>query len=81
MSEEFCNDYGDRPGCLGKPDPRYTMTFTDIGKGEILWCAFCGPGAQGMDAALATAFETRGPEFVDELGALIEQAEAERTRQ
>lgn len=78
MTEGFCNDYGDRPGCLGKPDPRYTMSFGDIGEGEILWCAFCGPDAHAMNDILREAIETHGGEAV---GELIERAEAKRVRQ
>ncbi len=67
----FCNDYGDRPGCLGTVDDRYTMVFNE---GTIYWCAFCGPDAQMMNEALTNALETRGPEFQKELSDAIEEA-------
>ncbi len=72
-----CRDYGERPGCLGEADERFTMRFDDLGKPPIYWCAFCGPEAHAMTAALVAALETRGPEFVAEVAASIEKAEAE----
>jgi len=69
-----CKDYEDRPGCLGTPDERYTMDFSDIGEGCIYWCAFCGPEAAAMNDALENAFKTRGPEFKEELSEAIDDA-------
>jgi len=64
----FCNDYGDQVGCLGTPDNRYTMRFDDIGEQPLLWCAFCGPQAHAMAAAINKAALERGEEFVKEFG-------------
>jgi hypothetical protein len=77
VSESRCHDYGDRPGCLGTPDERYTMRFDDLGEPPIFWCAVCGPDAQAMTAALIKALETRGPEFVAEASDAIESAHAQ----
>ena len=80
MSEaekKFCNDFGDRPGCLGEIDERFTMDFTDIEKGcYIYWCRRCGPEAHQMHAALNNAFETR-PGFAEELKAAMDKAKEE----
>ncbi len=76
----MCRDYGDRPGCLGEADERYTMPFDDIGKPPLYWCAFCGPQAHAMNDALTKAFATRGPEFVEELREAIDTAKAETPR-
>jgi len=73
-----CRDYGDRPGCLGTPDDRFTMRFDDIGHPPIHWCAACGPEAQAMNTALERALATRGPEFQAELSDAIDAAEAKR---
>jgi len=77
MTEKvYCNDYGDRPGCLGEADPRYVM---DFGEGQIIhWCAFCGPEAHRLNNVLTKAFETRGPEFLEEFSTLVHNAEKER---
>jgi 20S proteasome alpha/beta subunit len=71
-----CNDYGDRPGCLGEADDRYTMRFDDIGMPPLYWCAACGPQAHAINAALEKALTTRGPEFTTKLGEAIDAAEA-----
>lgn len=73
----YCNDYGDRVGCLGTPDERYTMQFDDIGQPPILWCAFCGPEANALDRLLIAALEERGPEFVEDLTREVEAATKE----
>jgi hypothetical protein len=75
--KRICKDYGDRPGCLREPDERYTMDFSDIGEGQILWCAHCGPDAQRMKMALEEALATRGPEFREELAEEIRRAKEE----
>lgn len=62
----FCNDFGDRTGCLGTPDPQYTMRFDELGEAPILWCAHCGPEAQEMDRVLSAALRDR-PGFEAEL--------------
>ncbi len=77
MTQRFCQDYGDRPGCLGTPDERYTMRFDDIGEQPILWCASCGPQAHAMDKALKEAFATR-PGFAKELETAIDAVCAKR---
>jgi len=71
-----CNDRGDRPGCLGEPDERYTMRFDDIGEEPVRWCAHCGPDAHAVNAALQEALRTRGPRLARELEAAISEAEA-----
>ena len=76
----WCNDYGDREGCLGEADERYTMRFDDIGEEPIYWCAFCGPTAHAMEQVIATALQERGPAFQKELTELIEQALAEQNK-
>lgn len=68
-----CKDHGDRPGCLGEADERFTMYFDDIGKPPIRWCAFCGPEAHRLVEALDLAFATR-PGFAAELEAAIDSA-------
>jgi hypothetical protein len=74
----YCNDYGDAPGCLGEIDPRYTMDFTDVEQGAfIYWCAHCGPRAAAMGQLLDRALQTHG---VDTVGALINEAERDRTK-
>lgn len=75
---KLCRDYGDRPGCLGEADERWTMRFDDIGEKPIYWCAFCGPDAHAMGAALTEALETRGPEFATEVDEAIVEALAEQ---
>jgi len=74
---QFCNDYGDRAGCLGTPDERYTMRFDDIGLPPILWCAFCGPEAQAFDKVLTKALEDRGPTFVEDFARVVDAAAKE----
>lgn len=71
---QYCNDYGDRAGCLGTPDEQYTMHFDDIGEKPILWCAFCGPAAHALDAALAEALDNRGLEFTKQFASLVDAA-------
>ena len=75
---EYCNDYGDRPGCLGEADPKYTMDFQELGK--IYWCAFCGPEAHRMDKLLQEALDTRGPEFVKQFTNIIDEAKTATTK-
>lgn len=71
---QYCNDYGDRVGCLGTPDDRYTMHFDDIGHPPILWCAFCGPMANALDQALTDALNSRGPEFAEDFAKAVDAA-------
>lgn len=57
-----CKNYGDAsyPGdCLGTPDARFTMDFSDIGEGPIYWCANCGFEAHAVDAVLQSALKTK----------------------
>lgn len=79
-AEPTCKDFGDRPGCLGTPDPRYTMDFSDIGEDPILWCSHCGPDAHAMSEALVHAMETRGPEFHAQLSDAVSKAKAEQEK-
>jgi len=78
---KLCRDYGDRPGCLGAADERYTMDFTDVEPGAYLyWCAHCGPDAHALSAALCNALKTRGPEFAEEFDAAVTDAIEEQKR-
>jgi hypothetical protein len=65
-----CRDYGDNPDCLGEVDPVYTIDFSDIGEGQILWCSHCGPIAHGMQAAIEEACRTR-PGFIEEFDKIL----------
>ncbi len=78
---KYCNDYGDAPGCLGTPDERYTMDFSDIGQPPILWCSFCGPRAKEFERLISEAESVRGPDFVGELEKAIKQAEKDTVKQ
>ena len=70
-----CRDFGDRPGCLGEIDERYTMRFDDIGEPPIYWCSHCGSEAQAIDGLLMKAFETR-PGFQQKFAQAIQDAES-----
>ena len=62
--------------CGNAADPRYTMDFTNVEPGSfIYWCSQCGPAACAMNDALQEAFETRGPEFAQQLETAIDEAE------
>lgn len=75
MIEIVCHDYGN-PGCLGVPDERYTMDFSDVEPGaELHWCSHCGPEAHALADILEEAIVTRGKEFTDKLDGLIQEAE------
>ena len=74
MTPGRCRGEGDRPGCLGIADERYTMRFDDIGEAPLHWCAACGPEAQAMNDALQSAFATR-PGFAGELAAALDRQE------
>lgn len=76
----FCKDYGDRPGCLGTPDPKYEMNFDDIGEPPLLWCSHCGPEAHAMNDALTEALASRGPEFASEFERAVAGAEGQQRR-
>lgn len=53
MTKHRCRDEHERHGCLGEADERYTMDFTDVEPGRYFyWCAFCGPEAHAMSAAI-----------------------------
>lgn len=74
-----CRDFGDRPGCLGTADERYTMDFGDVEPGaKIHWCSHCGPEAHAMNDALMEALETRGPAFAAEFEKAVDEAMAAR---
>jgi hypothetical protein len=60
MAEPKCREYGERPGCLGTVDERYTMRFDDIGEEPLYWCASCGPKVQEMALALDEALKKPG---------------------
>ena len=76
----YCQDYGDRVGCLKVPDHRYTMLFDDIGERPILWCSFCGPTAHAQYAAITEALATKGPEFLESFEREIDKAHTELVR-
>lgn len=76
-TSKICKDHGDREGCLGEADERFTMDFSDIGEPPIHWCAHCGPEAHMMSEALGLAFKTR-PGFAAELEAAINKVKDER---
>jgi len=85
MLPRLCRDHG-RPGCLGEIDERYTMRFDEIGEPPIYWCAWCGPQAKEMAAAIKKAFADR-PGFAADFKAAIEKhsgrklpAQSEETR-
>jgi hypothetical protein len=73
--ENKCRDFGERPGCLGDADERYTMRFDDIGEPPIYWCAKCGPESNAINNALTKALETRGPAFVEKFSQAVQEAE------
>ena len=78
VAKMWCRDHGDREGCLGEADERYTMDFTDVEPGAyIYWCAFCGPDANAINDSLQEAFATR-PGFAAELQSAIDEAKASR---
>lgn len=79
-NHDFFNDYGDNPLCQKVPDERYLMRFEGLDD-TIQWCAYCGPSAHRMNAALNKAFAERGEDFIVKLGAAVTQAEKEQTRQ
>lgn len=72
----FCQNYGDRVGCLGDIDDTFTMRF---GEKLIHWCSFCGPDEHKVLKLLEQALETRGDRFLNKADKLISQAEQQRT--
>jgi hypothetical protein len=42
--EKTCTWTGGAEGCLGTPDPQFTMNAGT--EREMLWCSHCGPQAQ-----------------------------------
>lgn len=66
-----CKDFGERPGCLGVADSRYTMYFDDIGEPPIHWCRACGPDVHAVDKMLRGALATQ-PGFAKQLEAAID---------
>ena len=75
---EFCKNYGEKPGCLGTVDERYTMDFTDVKSGAcIKWCARCGPEGHAIKVAVEKALAER-PDFAKELETAIEAAERKK---
>jgi hypothetical protein len=69
-----CRDFGDRPGCLGEIDERYTMRFDDIGEPPIYWCSNCGAEAQLINGLITEAFKTQ-PGFKQKFARAIHDAE------
>jgi hypothetical protein len=76
--ERKCQDYGEE-GCLGTPDPSFTMCFDDIGEGSIFWCSHCGARANVLKKWLEGWInnENRTQEEMLKLKASIEAAELE----
>lgn len=74
-----CRDFG-REGCLGEPDPRYTMRFDDIGEPPLYWCTACGPGAHALTEAFTAALQERGAEFRAKVEAAVEAAKNDDRR-
>lgn len=75
----YCHNYGERIGCLGTPDPRYTMDFTDTVPGEyVYWCAFCGPDEHRMKEMLEKILST--PEGLAHAEKLIKEQEEENRK-
>lgn len=73
-----CKDEGDRPGCLGVADERYTMDFGDVEPGaKVYWCAYCGPEAHAMAEVMAAKLNdpVTGKLFAEELEREIEKVE------
>ncbi len=76
----MCRDYGQRPDCLGTPNPTYTMDFSDIGEEPILWCDTCGPEAHALQELMYLMVDVKGEQYVaDVLRQAIEGAEKERS--
>lgn len=70
-----CRDYGQRPECLGDIDERYTMDFSDVGEGCVIyWCSFCGPPAHALDKALME-FMAASPENVQKVKDALDKVE------
>lgn len=76
--EHKCKDYGEE-GCLGTPDPNFTMRFDDIGEEPILWCSHCGARASVMQQFIEgwLCDENRTQEDILWLKSVIEKAEAD----
>ena len=72
----MCRDYGERPGCLGEADERFTMNFDDIGEQPLHWCSNCGANAHAMNEALREAARKQGVVFVKRFSELVDAAEA-----
>lgn len=72
--ETKCKEFGE-PGCLGTPDPQYTMSFEDIGQGCLYFCSHCGPEAHAMHDLVMDALATKGPEFAKQFDAALTRAE------
>jgi hypothetical protein len=77
--EQKCKDFGDRPGCLGDNDERYTMRFDDLGEEPLYWCASCGPPNHAMDKAL-TEFMMASPENVEKVKKALDQVKCTHRR-
>lgn len=74
QQELYCNDFGDAPDCAKTPDPRYTMSFEDIGQGCIYWCSVCGPKSQALDNAIMKALQERPPQFMKDFEQAVNEA-------
>lgn len=82
MAVIYCNDYGQDPACLGEADPKFTMDFTMVEKGAYIhWCSHCGPRAKKLSDAIDQACDERGPGFIAELRAELDEVEKGRVIQ
>lgn len=71
----YCNNYGERTGCLGEADDQYTMNFDEIDRPLVSWCSYCGPDAHKMNEMLEDALSDGDPKFREKLIEMIEQCE------
>lgn len=72
--EHKCRDLGEK-GCLGEPDPQYTMNWDDIGEEPIYWCSACGPDAQHLDMLIQEL--VKQPGGAERLSKAMDEIEAE----
>lgn len=78
--EEVCRNFGQRTGCLEKPDPKFVMRFDDIGKPPVHWCSFCGPESHAIDRLLVKALATRGPKFAQKMREVVDKSIADAAK-
>lgn len=69
--------YFEELGCLGTPDPEYSMNFEDIGNGYLYFCKHCGPAAHARYNLIMNALSTRGPQFTEQFEKVLRTIEVE----